>query len=122
MFSLSESVKGGTRKSSSGTLWLKWLEHVSSLTTHSLRDLGHSHLKTLCASVSLSVTGGYALPPRGVVRLAADQPSTGRNIRTTRTAAGRGMDWFVFQNRSQPCWYCEEQKSKRWVFREGLES
>lgn len=78
-FSLNESVKGGRRKSSSETSWLKQLGPVPSLTTRSLRDLGQSHLKTLCASVSLSVTGGYTLPPRGVVRLTAKQLSTGRN-------------------------------------------
>lgn len=79
MFSLNESVKGGSRKSSSGTSWMKQLGPVPSLTTHSLRDLEQSHLKTLCASVSLSVMEGYTLPPRGVVRLTAEQPSTGRN-------------------------------------------
>lgn len=66
MFSLNESVKGGSRKSSSGTSWLKQLGPILSLPTCSLRDLGRSHLKTLCASVSLSVTGCYTLPPRGV--------------------------------------------------------
>lgn len=79
MFSLNKSVKGRSRKISSGTSWLKQLGPVPRLTTRSLRDLGQSHLKMLRASVSLSVTGGYALPPRGVVRLAADQPSTGRS-------------------------------------------
>lgn len=66
MFSLNESVKGGSRKSSSGTSWVKQLGPIPSLPTHSLHDLGQSHLKTLCASVSLSVTGRYTLPPRGV--------------------------------------------------------
>lgn len=79
MFSSNESVKDGSSKSSSGTSWLKQLVPFTSLTARSLHDLEQSHLKTLCASVSLSVTGGYTLPPWGVVRLAADQPSTGRN-------------------------------------------
>lgn len=58
MFSLNEFVKGGSRKSSSGTSWLKQLGPIPSSPTRSLRDLGRSHLKTLCASVSLSVTTG----------------------------------------------------------------
>lgn len=59
---------------------------VRGLATRSLRDLGQSHLKTFRASVSLSVAGGYALPPRGVVRLAADRPSAEEGgVRTTRT-------------------------------------
>lgn len=122
MFSLNESVKGRSRKSSSGTSWLKQLGPVPSLTTRSLRDLEQSHLKTLCASVSLSVTEVTPCLPEvwwGSLPSSRAQEGT---VQTTCTAAGRRMDWFVFQNRSQPCWHCEEQKSKCWVFREGLES
>lgn len=54
---------------------------VPSLATRSLRDLGHSHLKALGASVSLSVSGGYTLPPGSAVRPSAEEGG----VCTTRT-------------------------------------
>lgn len=88
MFSLNESVRWEQRRQQwdlmAGAAIL--LGHVPSLATHLLCNWVQSHLKTLCASISLPVRGTSALPSRGMERLAAEWLSTEEEgVGSTRT-------------------------------------